>query len=133
MTSELQLELPLELPENPKAVYGRAKPSMGLVPGSAMIEEAAVFQLGATKYGPFNWRKDPVESMTYVHAAMRHLYSWLDGEDTDYESGQSHLAHARACLGIIIDAGCGGTLIDDRPYAGTSAALIAMKTKPIKA
>lgn len=119
------------LPENPKAIYGRAKPSLGLIPSAAMVEEAAVLQLGADKYGPFNWRKDAVESMTYVHATLRHLFSWLDGEDLDPESRSSHLAHARACLGIVLDAKALGKLIDDRPHGGAASRLIAEHTKPI--
>ena len=128
---EVEPMLPMDMPENPKAIYGRAKPSVGLVPSAAMVEEAGVLELGAAKYGAFNWRKDAVESMTYVHAAMRHLLSWVDGEDTDPESGRSHLAHARACLGIVLDAQSVGKLIDDRPHHGAASRLIAERTKPI--
>lgn len=123
--------LPMDMPENPKAIHGRAKPSLGLVPSAAMIEEAGVLELGAAKYGPFNWRKDAVESMTYVHAALRHLQSWVDGEDLDPESGRSHLAHARACLGIVLDAQSVDKLIDDRPFPGAASRMIAERTKPI--
>lgn len=129
MTSEPRL--PMDMPENPKAIYGRAKPPLGMVPSAAMVEEGEVLQLGADKYGPFNWRKDAVESMTYFHAALRHLYSWVDGEDSDPESGRSHLAHARACLGILIDAKEVGKLIDDRPHAGVASRMIAERTRPV--
>lgn len=128
---ELPLGLPAAMPENPKAIYGRAKPSLALIPSAAMVEEAGVYALGAAKYGAFNWRKDAVESMTYAHAALRHLFSWIDGEETDAESGRSHLAHARACLGILIDAKETNQLIDDRPYAGPASRMIADQTKPI--
>lgn len=131
MTSEVQLELPFDMPENPKAIYGRAKPSLGLVPSAAMVAEAGVYALGAAKYGPFNWRKDAVESMTYVHAALRHLYAWTDGEDIDPESGESHLAHVRACLGILLDAKATDKLIDDRPHAGAASRLIAENTRTV--
>ena len=79
--AEQQLPLPVELPENPKAIYGRAKPSLGLFPSAALIECAGVFQSGADKYGLANWRKDAVESMTYVHAALRHIFKWVDGQN----------------------------------------------------
>lgn len=117
------------LPENPKAIHGRAKPSIGLVPAGALIQMAGVMQLGADKYGPFNWRKDPVEAMTYVHASIRHILSWVDGEHTDPESGESHLAHAASCMAILLDAMACGALIDDRPNPGTAADLIRTKTK----
>lgn len=119
------------LPENPKALYGRAKPSIGLVPAGALIQMAGVMGLGADKYGPFNWRKDPVQSMTYVHAAMRHLLSWLDGESTDPESGESHLAHVASCMAILMDAEACNTLIDDRPHKGAAATLIGLRTKAV--
>ena len=63
-------------------------------------------------------------------AARRHLLQWFDGQDDDSESGVSHLAHARACLGILIDALATGHLVDDRPPVGASAQLIEQLTKP---
>lgn len=121
------------MPANPKALYGHAKPSIALVPSGAMLEMADVFALGAAKYGPFNWRKDPVEAMTYANAALRHLYSWLDGEDIDPESGRSHLAHFACCAAIVLDAMHNNTLIDNRPFAGSAARLIRERTKAIAA
>lgn len=120
------------LPENPKAIHGRAKPSLSLIPGAAQVQLAGVFGLGAEKYGPYNWRKDPVEAETYVSAAQRHLFAWFDGEDTDPESGELHLAHATACLMILLDASACGKMIDNRPHTGATAALIRSKTKPIE-
>jgi len=119
------------LPENPKAIHGRAKPSLALMPAAAMIEAAGVFQLGADKYGPFNWRKDPVEAMTYANAALRHIASWIDGNDNDAESGEHELAHAMCCMAIVLDARANDKLIDDRPHKGVAASLIAAKTKPV--
>lgn len=120
------------LPENPKAIHGRAKPSLSLIPGAAQVQVAGVFALGAEKYGPYNWRKDAVEAETYVSAAQRHLFAWFDGEDTDPESGELHLAHAAACLLILLDASSCGKMIDNRPHTGATAALIRSKTKPIE-
>lgn len=120
------------LPENPKAIHGRAKPSLSLIPGAAQVAVAGVFQLGATKYGPYNWRKDPVEAETYVSAAQRHLFSWFDGEDIDEESGEPHLAHAVACLMILLDASAAGKMIDNRPYPCPTADLIRAKTKTVQ-
>lgn len=114
---------------NPKDRQGDKKPPLWLVPQSAAIFESKVFQLGAAKYGPYNWREKKVRATVYIAAAMRHLASVLDGEDIDPESGQSHIAHARACTGIYLDAVATGNLIDDRPTPGVSAKLIAMLTK----
>lgn len=77
--------------------------------------------LGAEKYGAFNWQSSKVDATTYYSAAMRHLMSWFAGEDVDPESGASHLAHVRACMGILIDAAATGQLVDDRPTCGSVA------------
>lgn len=114
---------------NPKTKYGMRKPSLSLIPPVAMIQEAVVFGLGAVKYGPYNWRDTSVASRVYIDAAMRHMASWNDGEELDPESGASHLAHARACLGIILDAQSIGKLIDDRPPVGAAAATILAAIK----
>jgi len=114
---------------NPKDRIGETKPPVWLVPASATIIEAEVFRLGAAKYGPYNWREKKVRATIYIAAALRHLYSALDGEDVDPESGQSHIAHARACCGILLDAQATGNLIDDRPAKGAAAKLIAKLTQ----
>ena len=53
------------------------------------------------------------------------LMAWLDGEENAADSGKPHLAHALACLGIIVDAKETGNLVDDRPLPGVAAKLIA--------
>jgi hypothetical protein len=109
----------LPLPDdNPKTKYGHLKAPLHLVPASAVIEEAWVMQLGARKYGAFNWRAKTVSATIYQAAALRHLLAWFEGEDVDAESGRSHLAHVRACMAILIDAERCGRLNDDRPNAG---------------
>jgi len=100
---------------NPKTAFGIQKTPLHLVPPPALIAEAEVFGLGARKYGPYNWREHSVSSSIYQAAALRHLMAWWEGQDIDPESGQSHLAHARACLGILLDAAAHGRLNDDRP------------------
>lgn len=116
---------------NPKTRFGMAKPPLGLIPGPAMVHMAEAFRDGAEKYGPANWRVDPVSSSTYVNAALRHLLSWWDGEEEAQDSGVHHLGHAAACLAIIMDAQAQGTLHDDRPTPGVTAALIKERTRPI--
>ena len=119
-------------PANPKDRHGDLKPELWLVPPTAILEEAPVFSLGAQKYGAYNWRSHAVKSHVYTSAALRHLYAWMDGQDVDPESGVSHLAHVRACCGILLDASATGNLIDDRPKAGASAEVIKRLTKEAK-
>lgn len=113
---------------NPKDLLGSKKPSMWLIPQSALVLMAKVMELGAKKYGPYNWRDKQVRGTVYVSAAQRHLASWLDGDSTDEESGVSHLAHVMACCSIILDAQATGNLIDDRPKPGAASQLIKEHT-----
>lgn len=113
---------------NPKDIIGAAKPPLHLIPPAAEIAESLVMGLGAKKYGPYNWRDKKVRASVYVSAAKRHMASWFDGESKDVESGQSHLAHVRACMGILLDAEATGNLLDDRPKPGAASRLIAEST-----
>lgn len=117
--------------ENPKDRVGAGKPPLHLIPPAAEILEAVVMGLGARKYGEYNWRTSKVRATVYIAAAKRHLAQWLDGQDDDPESGVSHLAHARACLGVLLDAIATGNVIDDRPPAGPGAKLIQKHTKAV--
>lgn len=110
---------------NPKDRIGDTKPQMHLVPPAAVAQMAGVMKLGADKYGPYNWRQNDVRLTVYISAAQRHLAAFLDGEDFDGESGESHAAHAAACLAIILDAWANENLIDDRPLPGAAPKVIA--------
>ena len=100
---------------DPKKQAGSVKTPLALIPPVAAAETAWVHQLGAIKYGAFNWRDTGVYTMTYAHAMMRHLDAWRDGEDNDPESGRSHLAHIACCCNILLDAAACDKLTDDRP------------------
>ena len=115
--AECLVNQPSRLPDtNPKSQYGIKKvPTHSRVPWTAVILEGIVMALGGLKYGPFNWRKNSVAASVYVDAAERHLSLWNAGEDDDDESKVTHLAHVRACCGILIDAIETGNLVDDRP------------------
>jgi len=117
---------------NPKDLIGLTKPPLRLVPPALLLFVSRVMGLGAAKYGPYNWRSKNVRLSIYLEAAMRHILACQDGEETDPESGQPHIAHAAACMGIVLDAKATGNLIDDRPTPGPAARLIAemTETKP---
>jgi hypothetical protein len=123
---------PAGLPDgNPKTRFGVAKPPIALIPGPALIHMADAFRDGAKKYGPANWRIDPVTTSTYVNAALRHILAYYDGETNAPDSGVHHLGHAAGCLAILLDAEAQGTLNDDRPTPGRTSELIAEKTTPL--
>jgi hypothetical protein len=115
---------------NPKTVFGLAKPSIAAVPPIAVFEIGRVMVNGAEKYGRFNYREHAVTSSTYYDAAMRHLMSWWDGEENADDSGLSHLAHAAACLCILLDSKSLGKLNDDREFAGALPQFLKDHTKP---
>jgi len=117
--------------DNPKDKFGAAKPCLTFIPPAALAHEAVVMALGAAKYSPFNWRSKPVKAKTYVDAAIRHLLQWADGEELDEQSRASHLAHARACCGIILDAQTQGNLIDDRHKTGGFTAILEGLTRKV--
>jgi hypothetical protein len=114
---------------NPKDAIGDKKPPLHLIPAPALVILSKVMELGAKKYQPYNWRKQRVAYHVYVSAALRHIHSAYDGEDIDPESGQPHLAHAMACLAILLDAGATDNLEDDRPTPGPTSKLIAKFTE----
>lgn len=115
---------------NPKTRYGLAKPGLSTTPTTALLMMGRVFDLGAKKYGAFNWRKDPVSASIYYDAMLRHSFQWYDGVNDDIESKMPHLAHTMACCGIILDAHAHGTLNDNRPTPGKLAETIARLTTP---
>lgn len=109
--------IPSEYPDgNPKSAQGAKKHSLRLIPTAALVAESEAFADGVQKYGAANWRETGVAASVYIDAAMRHMALYFDGgEDRASDSGAKHLGHARACLGIILDAEAAGKLIDDRP------------------
>jgi len=103
---------------DPKKITGELKPQLQLVPQAFLVEVALALKWGQTKHGPWNWRDNQVEIMTYLAAALRHIGQVIereDQDDRDSESGAHHLGCAAAGLGIVLDALKQGTLIDNRP------------------
>lgn len=93
--------------------YDKGKAPITLVPRVAIELEAAVMAYGAKKYARYNY-KQGFDYTRLLDAALRHTLAFTDGEDTDPETGLSHLAHARCCLGMLLDCINLGTATDDR-------------------
>ncbi len=107
----------------PKDIAAIGKVPLQLIPGAAAAHVAVALAEGAEKYGPFDWRKNPVLAMTYVGAAKRHIDAWVDGLEFDPSSTRHPIAHAIAGLMILLDAMECGQLIDDRPVAAPTSDL----------
>ena len=93
--------------------YDEHKPDMSLLSAYAMYELSKVLSFGATKYAPHNWRKGIARSRL-IAAALRHLFSYLAGQDKDPETGLSHLAHAMCCCMFAIELHVTKPETDDR-------------------
>lgn len=109
---------------NPKDAIGSSKLPIHLWPTTASAMGAIGLLDGMLKYGRANWRASGVRASIYFDAANRHLNAWFEGEENDPDSGVPHLAHALACLAIIVDAQAAGKLNDDRQHKGGYRALI---------
>ena len=77
------------------------KPRMDLLDPHAMEQLAKVLTFGANKYAAHNWRKGLSKSRLLA-AALRHLFAYLGGQNTDPETGLSHAAHAMCCCMFIL-------------------------------
>lgn len=78
----------------------QGKPALSLIPKDALYELGIALGYGAKKYGLHNFRNG-IEYTALAGAAMRHLAQFMDGEDTDQESGNNHLGHALASLAML--------------------------------
>lgn len=109
---------------NPKSALGIKKPPLHLVSPLAILAESMAMAEGGMKYGPYNYRVDAVAATVYIAAALRHIFEWSQGSDKTKDSKLHPLGHARACLGILIDAEANGSMIDDRFKSEAYAKLV---------
>lgn len=102
-------------PSNPKDSVGIKKVPFSTVPAIPTAEVGLAMLEGALKYGRHNYRAIGVRASVYYDAALRHLTSWWEGQDTDPDSGLPHIAKAMACLYVMRDSQLIGNFVDDRP------------------
>lgn len=107
-------KIPPKLAPNPKQLFGDKKPRLTLLPLVAQLAQEEAQRDGMLKYGELNWRDQPVEAMTYLDAAKRHLELFINGEARARDTKVSNLGAVMACCAIILDAEAHGTLIDNR-------------------
>jgi len=117
---------------NPKDSIGSSKIPMHLWPEAATVLGSLALLDGALKYGRSNFRASPVRASVYYDAAKRHLNAWFEGRSCDPDSGLPDLAHALACLAILVDAEAACTLIDDRMVSGGYLTLLEGMTPHVK-
>lgn len=86
----------------------QGKPPLELLDRFALEETAKVMGFGEKKYGANNWRSGLSQRRT-LGAALRHIFTHLDGETLDPETNLLHLAHAMCELMFAI------RMLKDRP------------------
>ena len=115
-------------PSNPKDIVGSDKLPLHLWPTTATALGCLGLLDGALKYGRSNFRAVGVRSSIYYDATRRHLDAWFEGEGFDPDSGLPHLAHALACIAILVEAITKGNLNDDRMIETNYRALVTELT-----
>lgn len=93
--------------------HDAGKNRMDLLDPVAIEKLAEVLTFGAQKYEPGNWMKG-ISYGRLIAAALRHIFSFMRGEDCDPESGLSHIAHAMCCCMFLLWMSQNRTDLDDR-------------------
>lgn len=93
--------------------HDQEKPDMSLLSSIALLKVAQVMTFGKTKYSANNWRGG-FQWTRPLAASLRHIFSYLGGQDKDPETGVSHLAHAVCCLMFVLEFEETHKHLDDR-------------------
>lgn len=81
--------------------HDQSKLRVDLIPPELISYDAAIYTMGAGKYGDENW-KGGLSYRRILGAIGRHLLQRCLGEKNDSESGLPHLAHARWNVGALL-------------------------------
>ena len=115
---------PAATPPNPKQLYGDKKPPLHIIPLAGLIHMSLALLDGKLKYGFENWNEFPVEKMTYIGAALRHLELYKYGETHTRDTGVHNLGAVMACCAILLDAELNGNLIDNAKHSKATCDLM---------
>jgi hypothetical protein len=82
-----------------------------------MVAQSLAHLDGDNKYGFENWNDKPVEALTYIGAALRHLELYKYGERLTRDTKVPNLGAVMACCAILLDAELNGNLIDNTKHS----------------
>ena len=94
--------------------YDKFKNRLDLLPTDALREIALAFTYGAHKYEDRNWERGVNHGQLY-RATLNHLMAWHERDEFDDETSLPHLAHAGACILMLLSIHLRGAGNDDRP------------------
>jgi len=86
---------------------------LALCPPSGIELLGQAMTYGAKKYGQHNYLGG-IAYTRLLSACLRHVFSYVKGEDNDLESGLSHIGHALACLSMLAEMTRIHPELDDR-------------------
>lgn len=93
--------------------FDQNKPPISWIPAEALIGCALALKYGGQKYGRDNY-KQGIEYTRLADACLRHLVAYLNNENTDPESGLSHLDHLLASASMLKYMSINKPEMDDR-------------------
>lgn len=94
--------------------YDDNKPPLAMLPPAGIRAVAKVQAYGHRKYKDFHNYRKGMEISRNLSCAMRHIMAYMDGEDLDPESKESHLGHAACRIMFALQNLEDGVAIDDR-------------------
>ena len=94
--------------------FDKDKCRLDLLPFEVIWDVGKVLTFGAKKYYDNNWKKG-ISWMRVLGASLRHIFSFIGGEDKDKETGLSHLSHAICCLMFVAWYESNRQEFDNRP------------------
>lgn len=112
------IELLPGVPEKAKT-YDEGKEPLAMLPWAAIDELSRVQAYGHSKYKDFNNYRKGMEVTRNLSCALRHIRDYLNGADTDHESGLNPLGHAMCRVAFVLQNLHDGVAIDDRYRAGS--------------
>lgn len=99
---------------NKAKTFDDGKAPLSMVPWAGVRSMALVQAYGHKKYGDYNNYRKGMEISRNLSCAIRHISAFMDGEDLDPESKESHLGHAMCRLAFVLQNLADGVAIDDR-------------------
>jgi hypothetical protein len=82
----------------------KGKPQYHYIPLHALDGAVKVFEFGATKYNPFNYKRGQgLPDVSFIDSCLRHISAYNSGENLDPESGLHHIDHAIVNLIMLRD------------------------------